>query len=92
MFYEDKGSSKGYVGDMVSPKGPLSCCSDVFESGKARKYFNDVMSVSYTHLDVYKRQPHNYPTKTWLERVLIIGIPPGVSKAQAISSLGNVYL
>ena len=29
VFYEDKGSSNGYVGDMVSPKGPLSCCSDV---------------------------------------------------------------
>ena len=43
MFYEDKGSSKGYVGDMVSPKGPLSCCSDVCVSGKARKYFNDFM-------------------------------------------------
>ena len=41
VFYEDKGSSRGYVGDMVSPKGPLSCCSDV--SGKARKYFNDFM-------------------------------------------------
>lgn len=37
-------------------------------------------------------EPHNYPTKTWLERVLIIGIPPGVSKAQAISSLdGKKY-
>ena len=43
VFYEDKGSSNGYVGDMVSLKGPLSCCSDVFVSGKARKYFNDFM-------------------------------------------------
>ena len=29
VFYEDEGSSRGYVGDMVSPKSPLSCCSDV---------------------------------------------------------------
>lgn len=37
-------------------------------------------------------QPPNYPTKTWLERVLIVGISPGVSKAQAISNLGNLVL
>ena len=29
--------------DEVSSYGPLSCCSDVFVSGKARKYFNDFM-------------------------------------------------
>ncbi len=41
MFYEDEGSSRGYVGDMVSPNGPLSCCGDL--SGKARKYLSDFM-------------------------------------------------
>ena len=41
VFYEDEGSSSGYVGDMVSPKGPLSFCGDV--SGKARKYLSDFM-------------------------------------------------
>lgn len=35
-------------------------------------------------------EPPKFPTKTWLERVLVVGIPPGVTKAQAISNLdGN---
>ena len=43
VFYEDSVSSCSCIGDMVSQNGPLSCCSDVFVSGKVRKYFNDFM-------------------------------------------------
>ena len=34
VFYEDEGSSSSFVGDMVSPNGPLSFCGDI--PGKAR--------------------------------------------------------
>ena len=87
MFYEDRVSSSGCVEDEVSSYGPLSCCSDVFVSGKARKYFNDFMlpfahltslhtlspphqPVSYTHLDVYKRQLITIPLITPLNYLI----------------------
>ncbi|XP_054256929.1 neutral alpha-glucosidase AB-like [Macrosteles quadrilineatus] len=32
---------------------------------------------------------HHYPTKAWLERVVIVGLPPGTKKAKAVSSDGK---
>uniref|UniRef100_A0A1B6GNL0 Glucosidase II subunit alpha n=2 Tax=Cuerna arida TaxID=1464854 RepID=A0A1B6GNL0_9HEMI len=32
---------------------------------------------------------HHYPTKAWVERVVIVGLPPGTKKATAITSDGK---
>ena len=38
VVFEDKGSSRGYVGDTVSPSDPLIICG---VPGKARRCFSD---------------------------------------------------
>ena len=71
VVIEDKGSSRGYVGDTVSQSGPIDIFCGI--PNKARMFNSEFfmpfvrsevvvrlgvgsMAVSYTHLDVYKRQ------------------------------------
>ena len=41
VFFEDESSFRGYVGDTVSPNGPLSCCCNL--PGKASMCLNNVV-------------------------------------------------
>ena len=52
---------------------PFGILKDVIETGANDVY--DIKTVSYTHLDVYKRQVFSFVLKNWTRRLRLPELP-----------------
>ena len=61
-------------------------------SNRPRTTFTVFLYVSLVLIYIYRYiDKAHYPTKSWLERVVILGLPPGVKKAHTESKSKYLY-